>query len=119
MKQKVDFNKKVYSKSQYTKIIDTEFTQLGVKSVQEQIDQQPTVENFFELYNELFYDIPEQGNNSHEYLIQQSTAYIGFEESNDEIVALQNEISELRTQLLDAQKQVIELQTGTSLNIED
>ena len=116
MSESVNLNKQVYDKRQYTKIIDTSFKQLGVKTIQEQIDQQPTVDEFFNMYNELFYQIPELGaTNSHEYLIKKSSEYIAFDANQDEIIALQNEIAQLRTDLLDTQKQVIELQTGTTL----
>jgi len=40
-----------YNKRQYTKVIDTSFTQLGVQTIQEQITQQPTVSDFFNMYN--------------------------------------------------------------------
>ena len=116
MSESVNLNKQVYDKRQYTKVIDTSFKQLGVQTIQEQIDQQPTVDEFFNMYNELFYQIPELGTtNSHEYLIKKSSEYISFNANQDEIIALQNEIAQLRIDLLDAQKQVIELQTGTTL----
>ena len=116
MSESVNLNKQVYDKRQYTKVIDTSFKQLGVQTIQEQIDQQPTVNDFFSMYNELFYQIPELGaTNSHEYLVKKSGEYIAFDANQDEIIALQNEIAQLRTDLLDAQKQVIELQTGTTL----
>ena len=116
MSESVNLNKQVYDKRQYTKVIDTSFKQLGVQTIQEQIDQQPTVNDFFSMYNELFYQIPELGaTNSHEYLIKKSSEYISFDANQDEIIALQNEIAQLRIDLLDAQKQVIELQTGTTL----
>ena len=116
MSESVNLNKQVYDKRQYTKVIDTSFKQLGVQTIQEQIDQQPTVDEFFNMYNELFYQIPELGTtNSHEYLIKKSSEYISFDANQDEIIALQNEIAQLRIDLLDAQKQVIELQTGTTL----
>lgn len=116
MPENIEFNKQVYNKAQYEKVIDTSFNQLGVQTIQQQIDDQPTVDDFFEMYNELFYDISETGDvNSHEYLIKKSSEYIGFEANQEEIEALQNEISQLRTELLDAQKQIIELQTGTPL----
>jgi len=68
------------------------------------------------MYNELFYQIPELGTtNSHEYLIKKSSEYIAFDANQDEIIALQNEIAQLRTDLLNTQKQVIELQTGTTI----
>jgi hypothetical protein len=68
------------------------------------------------MYNDLFYDIPEMGDiNSHEYLINKSSEYINFIPNQDEIVALQNEIAQLRIELLDAQRQVIELQTTPTI----
>jgi hypothetical protein len=113
MSENINFNKQVYNKNTYTKVIDTSFKELGVKTIQEQIDTQPTVDEFFTMYNNLFYDIPELGStNSHEYLINKSSEYIGFEANQEEILALQAEISQLRIDLLDSQKQVIELQTG-------
>jgi len=48
-------------------------------------------------------------------LIKTSSEYIGFEANQEEILALQAEIAQLRTDLLDAQKQIITLQTGTTL----
>jgi hypothetical protein len=113
----IKFNKQVYNKNDYQKIIDTSFKQLGVPTIEEQIESQPTVEEFFQLYNELFYIIPEIGTtNSHEYLIKTSTEYTKFQESNEEIEALQLEITQLRTDLLNAQKQLIESQTGTNID---
>jgi hypothetical protein len=116
MSENIIFNKQVYNKNDYQKIIDTSFTQLGVQTIQQQLTAQPNVEEFFNLYNELFYNIPELGNtNSHEYLIKTSSEYIGFEANNEEIAALQAEIAQLRIELLDYQKQVISLQTGTTI----
>jgi hypothetical protein len=112
MSENVTFQKQVYSKSQYSKIIDTSFTQLGVQTVAEQVAAQPTTNDFFVMYNDLFYDIPEIGEtNSHEFLINKSSEYINFIPNQEEIIALQNEIAQLRIELLDAQRQVIELQT--------
>lgn len=117
MSENIKLNKTVYNKELYTKTIDTSFNQLGQQTIQEQISSQATVEQFFELYNQLFYDIPETGDiNSHEYLINQSSEYINFEANSAEIEALQNEIAQLREELLTTQQQLIECQTGTSLN---
>ena len=116
MSESVNFQKQVFSKEQYTKVIDTSFKELGVQTIQEQIVIQPNVNEFFSLYNELFYNIPELGEtNSHEYLIKKSSEYINFEANQEEIDALQAEIAQLRTDLLDAQRQIVELQTGTTL----
>ena len=112
MSNKIVLNKTVYNKDVYNKMIDTSFKQLGVKTIQQQLDETPTVDYFFQLYNELFYDIPELGEtNSHEYLITKSSEYINFQQNLEEIEALQAEIASLRTELLEEQKKVIELQT--------
>ena len=57
-KEIVDLERQVYSKTEYPKIIDTKFSQLGVVSVPNQIEDTFTVEQFFLKYNELFYEIP-------------------------------------------------------------
>lgn len=116
MSEEINLNKTVFNKAQYAKTIDTTFSELGVITVQEAIDSQPTVDEFFSLYNQLFYDIPEFGQiNSHEYLIQQSSEYINFEANQDTIDKLQEEISQLREQLLTSQRQITELEIGESL----
>lgn len=108
----IRLNKGVFNKASYEKTINTKFTQLGVKSVQEQIDEQPTIEEFFQMYNDLFYDIPEVGNtNSHEFLVKTSGEYINYNENDELIEALQNEIAQLRQELLEAQQQSVEQQT--------
>ena len=117
MSENVEFNKQVFDKVQYERIIDTSFKQLGVKSPLQQIEETPSVNDFFQMYNELFYDIPETGpTNSHEFLIQQSSEYINFEPNNEEIEALQDEIAQLRTELLDTQRQLIEAETGVNVD---
>ena len=109
MAENINLNKEVFSKQAYKKTINTNFTQLGVKTVQEQINEIPTVQEFFDLYNTLFYDIPELGEtNSHEYLIKTSGEYINTEENDELIQALQDEISQLREDLLQAQQDLID-----------
>jgi predicted alpha/beta hydrolase family esterase len=118
MAEEIQFNKNVFNKNTYSKVIDTSFTQLGVQSISDQIQNQPTTTDFFNMYNDLFYIIPEKGEiNSHEFLIKKSSEYIGFEANQEEIIALQNEIAQLRIELLDTQKQNIDLQISSSNNI--
>ena len=108
MAENINLNKEVFNKRDYQKTINTSFTQLDVQSIQEQLDEQPTVQEFFNLYNELFYEINEMGEtNSHEYLIKTSSQYINFNENDELIQALQNEIAQLREELLEAQQQLI------------
>ena len=115
MARSINFNKTVFNKRDYEKTINTSFTQLDVKSIQEQIDEQPTVQEFFNMYNELFYEINELGpTNSHEYLIKTSTDYIDFGKNDELVEALQREIAQLREQLLETQKQLAESSINTS-----
>ena len=117
--QKVDLVRKIYSKTEYPKIIDTKFSQLGVVSLNEQIDNTVTVNQFFEYYNELFYDIPSLGEvNSHEYLIKTSGDYINFDQDSDEIEALRKEITQLRRDLLQAQIGKAEALSGEKIDID-
>jgi hypothetical protein len=104
---KIDLNKTVFEKREYNKVIDTSFNQLTLKSIPPPIPSaDASIEQFFKMYNELFYDIPEFGEtNSHEYLIKQSSAYIGFQQENEDIQALLDEIASLRQENLDLLKQ--------------
>ena len=78
-KERIDLIKRAYSKTEYPKIIDTKFSELGVTSLSDAISDAFTVNDFFEKYNELFYDIPSFGDiNSHEYLVKTSGQYIDF-----------------------------------------
>ena len=51
MSESIEFSKQVFNKNQYNKIIDTSFKQLGVKTSQEQLEETPTVNDFFQMYN--------------------------------------------------------------------
>jgi hypothetical protein len=107
MPENINLNKEVFNKRIYQKTIDTSFRELGVKTIQEQIDTQPTVQEFFDMYNTLFYNINELGpTNSHEFLIKTSSEYIGFEDENELIKLLQAEIANLRQELLANQQQL-------------
>ena len=117
--ERIDLIKKVYSKTEYPKIIDTKFSQLGVTSLPTQIDETFTVEDFFEQYNDLFYEIPAFGDtNSHEYLIKSSAQYINFDQDSELIAQLQEEISALRRQLLQAQIEKVEALTGRTIDFD-
>lgn len=115
--KKIDLNKPVFDKQQYQKTIDTDFSELGVINIVEDIQSTQTVEDFFQLYTQLFYEIPERGdNNSHEFLIQTSGEYINFQENNEEIQALREEITQLRRDLLNAQIENVELRTDQNID---
>ncbi len=101
MKQKINLQKQVFSKTQYPRVVDTTFTQLAPSETEPVQTQDVSVDEFFILYDKLFFEIPKTGNNSHETLITTSTEYVGYNLLTTEIEALQQEITELRRQLLD------------------
>lgn len=118
-KKRIDLTKEVFSKAQYVKTIDTSFNELGVTSIGEDLLAQPSVEEFFNQYNELFYDIPPNGEiNSHEYLVKTSGEYINFEDNNIEIEALRAEIASLRSDNLSLQMKNLKLSVSGSVSPE-
>ena len=102
----IELNKQVFDRNELDKTINVNFTQL-VPTVVSTTGSQITIEEFFNNYETLFYQIPKNGvNYSHEYLVKQSGTYIGQDVINDTIQALLEEIQTLREEniaLLDNQ----------------
>ena len=102
----VDLNKTVFEKRQYQKVIDTSFTQLVPIQMTSSVDT-ISVDQFFNYYNQLFFDIPKLGEvNSHEYLIKTSQEYVGTTFQSDNIQALIDEVTYLRQQNLEFTQQL-------------
>ena len=112
MKEQYNLSREVFPKSQYQNTIDTSFTQLITPASDVTASELPTVNQFFDFYNQLFFDIPKFGEtNSHEYLIKTSTEYIGETSfNNSEIQALLEEITDLRGQVLSLSQQLAQSQ---------
>ena len=120
MKETVNFNLTTLDKANYLSTINTSFNQLGViNQLLPDLTSEESVAEFFDLYNQLFYQIPERGPElSHEYLIKQSSQYINFEQNDENIQALQDEIALLREELLEANQQIAKLElNSTGLDI--
>ena len=94
--------RQVFDKAKFNETVDTEFNQLLDKSDLQFFDLNlATVEDFFNLYNKLFYEIPKQGDvNSHQFLAAESAEYVDFLANNAEVQALLDEIAALREQNL-------------------
>ena len=113
--ERLDLRKEVFNKAEYIKTIDTRFNQFGTTTITEDLEAQPTVAEFFGLYNSLFYDIQALGEtNSHQYLVRTSGEYINFDEISNEVRALQAEIAQLRSDLLTAQMNNIRASVASS-----
>lgn len=97
----VDLVKQTYGLNTYSKVVNTNFTEL-IEPTTEVTPTTISVEQFFDYYNQLFFDIPVSGSiNSHVYLVQTSQEYIGGSVIDTEKQALIEEINSLRQQLLD------------------
>lgn len=108
MAETVTLSKEVLGTSTYTKVVDTQFREFTntVDSPQTVV----TVEQFFQYYEDLFFQIPVTGEfNSHEYLVKRSSEYIGGEIISDNEKALLEEINNLRQQLLEANKSLVDI----------
>lgn len=109
MSEELNLYREVYGQNTYKRVIDTQFTQL-VEPISEEVEEDTTVERFFELYEQLFFEIPLTGEiNSHEYLVNRSSEYIGGSVITDNEKALIQEINSLRQQLLEANTNLIEI----------
>jgi len=109
MSQQINIERQVFDKDQFGRVINTQFSQL---LNQQQGEETPefTLEDFFELYENLFYQIPKEGDtNSHRYMLERSAEYLGVIVSQDDIQALLDEITSLRQQVLDLQTSISEL----------
>lgn len=99
MDRKISIQKNIYSNSKFREVIDTTFSELT------NILPKTTVEDFFNLYNELFLEIPNTGEFSHTTLsiLSQQTLKKGVKDAKDnEIEALQEALKDLQEKLLTA-----------------
>ena len=105
----IPIEKQVFDKNTFGRVINTQFSQfLNQNAVEETLSF--TIDDFFQLYDELFYQIEKEGDvNSHRYILQREADYLGVSISQDDIQALLNEITSLRQQVLEAQTTINDL----------
>jgi hypothetical protein len=100
MSEKVIINTTSYNRSQFGQVVNNQFNQFTTTptaSIALTID----VNQFFQAYENLFFQIPKVGDTkSHQYLVNQSSAYIGGQDTNQEITALLAEVTALREENL-------------------
>lgn len=106
MESKV-FLKTVLEKEKARKRLDTEFSTFV------DIEEEPrlTISEFFEAYDELFFDIPTEGEvESHRALVNRSSELLELDTEPENIQPLLDEISTLRKQLLEARLELINVE---------
>jgi len=108
MKKDVRIKKEVFVKKDFEKVVDRSFKSF----VDDVAEEQTTVEEFFVLYDELFFEIPVLGETaSHEHLIKRSSTLVEIEQDTQDIQPLLDEIAVLREQILELQTQLVEANT--------
>jgi len=93
----IDLQKTVYGKKSFDDKINRNFDEFMSKS------KDISMEEFFTYYNQMFYEIPKDGSNSHKSIIDQSTDYVG-----DFIDDRDVEILELTKQIVDLERKLAE-----------
>lgn len=113
MAEQVQIQKTIYSLSNFNNVVNTQFSQLAKQQPinNSSLASDMTVDQFFNEYDILFFDIPPTGSeNSHLTLATRSLEYIGLS-----LEDLQNEISSLREENIDLKNQILlssQIETG-------
>jgi len=109
----IPIERTVFDKNTFGKVINTRFSQF-LTDAEEVETPVFTIDDFFNLYEQLFYQIPKEGDaNSHRYILEKEADYLGVVINQDDIQALLDEITSLRQQLLDTQTSLSELNNIT------
>ena len=98
MPENINIDKTVFNKSQFVLAVDTKFSELFAQT------SPITVDQFFVYYDDLFFEIPDKGNNSHEEMIQRSTEYLGEDPFEIERNDLLNQINELESRVTELEE---------------
>ena len=101
--EKISLYRDVFDKTAFNNTVDTNFSQLDQEAPDLSFfdPNLATIEDFFNIYQNLFYQIPKFGDIlSHQYLVVESTAYTNFIENQQQIDALLEEITDLREENL-------------------
>jgi hypothetical protein len=105
----IPIEKQVFDKNSFNRVVNTQFNQLLNN---QPVNETPvvTVDDFFILYEQLFYQIPKEGDiNSHRFILQKEADYLGIIINQDDIQVLLDEITSLRQQVLDTQSIIKDL----------
>ena len=101
--EKIILNRDVFNREAFNNTVNTNFSQLDQEAPDLSFfdPNLATVEDFFNIYQNLFFQIPKFGDiNSHQYLVVESTEYTNYIENQEQIDALLEEITDLREENL-------------------
>jgi len=100
MSEIIDLGKTTFSRKNFEKVVDNRFKQL--LNNQAVVADVFTIDDFFQLYEDLFFQIPKEGDaQSHRFILNQTAEYLGISlNDGTDIQALLDEITTLRSELL-------------------
>ena len=114
MVEQVKIQKTIYGLQSFNSVVDTNFRELANSEKPTSTQPEMNVDEFFNEYDILFYDIPLDGtDNSHLGLASRSLEYLGIS-----LEDLQNEIQELREENVNLKNQILlasQINTGTQV----
>jgi hypothetical protein len=103
---KISIQKQVFNKTTFPKVVDTQFKQL-IDTTQADSTPSFTLEDFFTLYEQLFFQIPKEGDtNSHQFILEKEAEYLGINLNTEDVQALLAEITALRQEITSAQQTI-------------
>lgn len=106
MSELVTFNSQVYDRKTVNEVVDRSFREFGQKTVM----ASKTVEQFFQDYEDLYFEIPAKGDvQSHQYLVEKSSELYKMEDTLTDIQPLLDEITALKNQSVQDQQTILEL----------
>ena len=111
MDKKVIIQKTVLNNEKFQHNVNTSFTHFSDPTPVQDTD---TVEELFRLYNKLYFNIPVTGTRSHQELVIRSSELYTAPADNAVIQPLLDEIAELRTRLLQANQEILNLSQQTN-----
>jgi len=106
----------IYNKGTFTRVINTQLSELNSNPT---VVPETTVDAFFELYDELFSVIPNEGDiNSHRAILLREAEYLNVQIADgEEVQALLQEITDLRQQLLEVEVNAVTTLSQNSINV--
>lgn len=108
MAKTVKIVKTVFNSETYSDVIDRQFK---VFKQPEPIVDTDTIEELFRLYEKFYAQIAIEGpSQTHQYLVERSSELYAVDNQLDAIQPLLDEVASLRAQLLDANRQIMELE---------
>ena len=121
MDKKVQIQKTVLDRAGFKDFIKNDF---NFFKEPEPIVDNDTVEELFRLYDKLYMEIPiDTETQSHRYLVEQSSELYRIDRQLESIQPLLDEVASLRTQLLEANRNILELEaklaSGGEISFED